>query len=1607
MTPESSMDQVAKRLENWKRQLIDLTRRNRLLNYKPSKASSVEIVDEVPQQIFRQLLEGNRFFFDPKPGAGGDSGAAEGLDEEDDGEEFYLPFDDEGERRRMETGRTLERGSGDLPEHHTDDRLQTNLSEVQLQKNLLTLFRKAPESIEEQGVNTLFLALGMLEWHEAESSDVVSKAPLVMVPVKLIRKTAATRFELYLGDDEPILNPAIVEKLRLDFKVKLPELPELSDDIDMDDVFQKIGEAVEGFPRWRLTADVVLGLFSFQKFIMYRDIERNHSLFVGHPVIQSICGVSSEPRTSGLPDDVAHANLDEEMSPWASIQVLDADSSQQRAILAVKKGHHLVIEGPPGTGKSQTITNLIADQLHAGRSVLFVAEKMAALEVVKSRLEHDGRLGEFVLELHSNKTSKTQFVEELSRSLDAFDEVHGDHSRDLEQLQEISGELREYVVQLHAPKQPLGMSPYRAMGELAEVDGAPKVSVDVPEFRATTRPEFDQALTRLEELARTLEEVNEPLEHPLRGCGLEGAGRVERAALEHGTTEAGRALARLTDALGALATELALQSPTTLAEAQVMVEGVRIIAESPGAEESVLENPRWNEMSAGVKEVLDDGKRYAETRVEVKERFRLEALERDLDPFILVYGAALQKGILRLFLPSYWKARGELRGLLQPTYKPESAEGLLKDAEVAKACRQRMLKLEQADALGQELFGRRWNGKNSNWSDLQAFAEWVVAFRTHSLQKLLGEHGLEVAARGDVDSARTEGLVQELDRAIQDARECLQKLIAAGQFDDSSGLTAAPEAVMGTVSRRVAEVEANLGELRTFSMYIAARNAAAIGIASAFVPAALEGALEPEDIVPSFRSLFLEQWTADVMKDRPVLSGFRSKRHEERITTFCDLDRNSMSTAEDRARAALFEHRQALMSQHPSQLQLLQREAKKRRNIAPIRKLLKNAPDAIKRVKPCFMMSPLSVAQYLEPGSMHFDLIVFDEASQIPPPDAIGAIIRADQVVVVGDSKQLPPTNFFSGISDAADQEEDEDGVMPLDDLESILDEVAVAGIPSLRLKWHYRSQHESLIRFSNEEFYNSDPLYVFPSSERDNPSLGLKFEHVQDGVYTGKGRNPIEALRVADAVVEHIKNDPELSLGVGTFGMAQRLQVMDELDRRRREDPSIEWFFAREGEKKFFVKNLENIQGDDRDVIFLSVTYGPGPDGRVLKNFGPINLQGGWRRLNVLTTRAKRLLRVFSSMRGDQIDVTDSREGPTLLRQYLKYAETGEYPASNIPVGEPDSPFEESVIRALVGKGYRVVPQVGDAGYRIDIGIIDPDLPGRYICGIECDGASYHSALTVRDRDRLRQQVLELRGWDIHRMWSTDWFHDPVGQIERLVELIDKSKAKAERVEDLDPEPPEPPGPADCPEDDPGASEEEEDERTPLEDIDVPLYEFVPVVLLGEPDEFYTAPVSQISKVVLQVIDFEGPVHISEVSRRVAASWSMQRTGSQIVQRVDNAVEQLVRNGNIDREGDFLSSAHKTLVPVRSRAIEDVVFSSDIIPRVEVEEAIRILLRHRAPLLPDELVTEAGRVLGFKRTGNKLKRLIDSAREQLIKRGELRPGGKGLYLVETAARAE
>ncbi|MBO5683870.1 MAG: hypothetical protein J6R92_02880, partial [Akkermansia sp.] len=628
------------------------------------------------------------------------------------------------------------------------------------------------------------------------------------------------------------------------------------------------------------------------------------------------------------------------------------------------------------------------------------------------------------------------------------------------------------------------------------------------------------------------------------------------------------------------------------------------------------------------------------------------------------------------------------------------------------------------------------------------------------------------------------------------------------------------------------------------------------------------------------------------------------------------------------------------------EVSILKRELQKKTRLKSLRRLFGEIPNLATALKPCFMMSPLSVSIFLGSEAYNFDLVIFDEASQVHTEDAIGAIMRGKQVIIVGDDKQLPPTSFFRTTM-SEDDFDDEDAEEYYDDasFESILAEAKASGFREHCLRWHYRSRQEDLIAFSNIKLYGGN-LVTFPSTTVKAPDCGVEFVHVVDGCYErkkSKGTNPREAQKVAELVFEHFrKYGKERSLGVVAFSEAQQSAIEAAILDYRRKDDMFELFFNEDAEEAFFVKNLENVQGDERDTIIFSVGYAKDETGKMYMNFGPLNRVGGERRLNVAVTRAKHNVKLVSSILPTDIDLDRTNaEGVKLLRSYLEFAQQGidaltNEVTYNSQIVECESPFEESVYDYLTSRGYQVQTQVGCSDYRIDMAVKHPTINGKFAIGIECDGATYHSSRTARERDRLRQAVLEDMGWTLYRIWSTDWIKSPESQGAKLEEAIRVSFEKNTTLAPIVPKKTEIEVDIDALLTVEAVSESETRE---VESSDSGLVAVSNDHCYGFVDYEYAKvePYWSQRQAIIHIIGIEQPIHIYELAKRLLPLYNRQKVTGAFRGEVECELRRILKTSNIQRKGDFLQFADFTELKVRIPSYEGTGRVIDYIPAEEI----------------------------------------------------------------------
>jgi very-short-patch-repair endonuclease len=1562
------------RLSAWKSKLLDLTLRNKLLNFKPTKATLPLVAPDLAA-LEDALADGAEFRIKPMPAL------MEGTDPRSAqvhaARGGRAPIDD----------MAIEALGG--------KEIIAKVAQDALDGNLLAVFSAARTSLEEGGANTLYIALGFLRWTEAEKAETSHLAPILLIPVTLTRQSVRSGFRLARHDDEAIVNPTLLQLLKNNFEMRVPGLDALPQDdkgIDVAKVLQAFRLAVREIPKWEVVEQAYLAIFSFTKFLMWKDLADRTDALKLNRVVKHLIDHPGEAFAHEAADE-RYTRLDSYYKPQDILAPMLSDSSQLGAICAIDDGRDLVLEGPPGTGKSQTITNLIAHTLAKGRTVLFVSEKMAALDVVHRRLESIG-LGSFCLELHSSKAKKSEVLQQLGKSLDvAGSKTSEDWAREAERLAQLRSELNALVDSLHRDY-PNGLTVFDAIGLCIANTAAAPSAMPWADPMTHSRQELDA----LRETARRMSTLAGAL-GPLSGHPLSLIGRNEwspswQDSLLDAATSVDATIRQLRDRSQLVGKAVGLSAEGLSLEAYAALDNLA---------DSLLAAPKVP--AAFARQAHDEGVRARVNTLAKHGQQRANHWQRlgeGWDAQLAKLNAVSLQGEWRQanggWWPMSWFAKRSFAGKLAAVRadgKPPSVTTI--DAMLGPLAdineEDQILNAMQAEAEG--LLQGSYAGLKTDWTALEGHERWATDFddavvrlsggdpdklaslRT-ALQPLVSEKRALLAP-----SVPTGRALLDFRDTWRDLRQRMDALVALASptapFSGPPHADGALERVQGVL----AGWQSAQRQIQPWCLWRNARDTAVAQGLQGLVSSVETGAVDLPNIEAHFEVSYRNWWLKKTIDNDPVLRSFSSADHQRKIREFQEADNRFQKLTERYIGATLAGRvptAAAAVVSADSELGRLRRELQKQRGHAPVRQLIRGLPTLLPKLKPCLLMSPLSVAQYLDAGHTQFDLVVFDEASQIPVWDAVGAIARGKQLVVVGDPKQLPPTNFFNKSSDS-----DSDGPGPeqVADLESILDECLGAGMNRLSLKWHYRSRHESLITFSNINYYDSR-LVTFPSPVTDD--VAVRFERVH-GVYDrgGSRTNRAEAEAIIKGIEQHYLSSERkhLTLGVVTFNQPQQDLIETLLDARRSANPALDRAIAASVKEPLFIKNLENVQGDERDLIFFSITYGTDAAGKMLMNFGPLNGEGGHRRLNVAISRAREGVVIYSSLMPEQIDLARVRAaGVRDLKHYLEFALKGPRALTeqSIPTGlSPDSPFETAVIRALRDRSWTVHPQVGCSGYRIDLAVVDPRAPGRYILGIECDGRSYHSGATARDRDRLRQHVLESLGWRIHRIWSTDWWLNPDAEMEKLVARL-QSIVDAQGGDDQDPPVANSDQEVEEPVAEPSPAFEAQITAAPTSWAPVhqtavqALPAYRPVVLpSGNPVAFYEMSSNRrIEEYLRLVIDGEGPLPEALLFQRVARAWNLGRTGARIVERLRGLVPSDIPRTEEDEHTFYWPTGIDPTTYRTFRVADETDDSKRHVADVAVEEIaalVRHVLESAGSTSRPDLARSVCRVIGMART--------------------------------------
>lgn len=1240
MQVEEKPTTAAGRIDRWQKKLLDLTLRNRLLNFPESKKTIPFLCTDVAY-LEDRLADGAaiQIVSLPQQNPLGERDAA-----------LY----------REVHGRDLQRGFA--AEALQRDELPSPLDAPQLEARLIDLYRQVRNDFAEGGANTLFLAVGFLRWKKKPEDERSYRAPLLLVPVKLERRSASAPFRLRFHEDEPRFNATLLQFLERDFDLRLPQfggdLPLDDSGIDVPRVLAMMRQAVRDVPGMEVVDDTALSTFSFAKFLMWKDLVERTEALRENRVVRHLIDTPDKPfgGDDGQPVIRDERDLDRAYAPADIISLLPSDSSQTAASLAAAEGRDFVIVGPPGTGKSQTIANMIAHCLGVGKTVLFVAEKTAALDVVYRRLREHG-LGNQCIELHSSKADRRHFLAQLKVAWE-----HGEHVDPAEwiavneRLKLRRDTLNAYVEALHKPS-PSGWTPYLALGVALREADAPAPELGWPRGQVHDT----QALAALEELAGELGLVFSSVERrpALDLVDIEepaAARQDELIAAAQSLRNAADLLAGALDALRA-AIGVGVGDQPVRAEIATFTGLAEAMEAGRDRDISIAFHPDFSQSAADLATLTVAIGKYRDAESLLAAAFPLDSVR--------AVEIETLDGQWREASVSLWPlsalGKRKVSRLLQ-TYASGGATDPERDLPQLRRMKVHLAAIDQSPLASRPL---PFAGLDT---DLPAISN--ILAHAERLRAALHFEGRD-AGEVETGSRRIAVALQERNPADR-LWQAGAKLLAARQgFDDARSrfakaagrdvtLEAAPDGLTTLSASLTALVDAR-HLLRDWSAWCRVRNRAIASGLGALVDQIEAGIVPAEGASKAFRLGYARWWLPMVLDSDPVLRDFRRFSHENAIAEFREIDDLVRAHAKGRVIGALAHNLPAVQSvPRNSELGLLRYQMELQRPSQSIRDMIGKMPETFPKLAPCMLMSPLSIAQYLPPNQALFDVVIFDEASQITTWDAVGAIARGRQTIIVGDPKQLPPTNFFGSNDD------DEDVADHERDMESILDEAKASGIPVRDLRWHYRSRSESLIAFSNNHYYQNR-LVTFPSPQVDDRAVRLR--KVPNGVYDrGKSRtNRIEAQAVADEAVARMRgwlDLPEKSrptLGIITFNAQQQSLILDLLDVARRDEPALEWFFADERVEATIVKNLENVQGDERDVILFSITFWKDTAGKLTMDFGALNRDGGERRLNVAVTRARQELILFSGFTADQIDPTRTKAlAVHHLKTFLDYAERG-----------------------------------------------------------------------------------------------------------------------------------------------------------------------------------------------------------------------------------------------------------------------------------------------------------------------------------------------------------
>lgn len=1510
------------RFDLWERRLLDLSTRNNLLNIRFSKNTLRFMVSSLTEMV--QLLYKNKEIHI--------------IDRPDDWE---TPADSKDLGERINLNDSI---MDLLRKELAKDTLRSYQDPKDLSKTLTSLYRSARLSLEESGANTLFIALGFLKWFEP-GKNFPHFAPIVLYPIRLERKSANKGYYMVSRGEDPLLNETLFELLKQNYDLEIPDVTAAIQNekgLDIKYILAAVRKAVMEQDKWDVIEESIISIFDFNRFVIWNDLRTNRETMSEHPLISSLV-------SSTLSEEMIEGGEASTEMPSDEVALpISADSSQLAAINEAASGKSFVLHGPPGTGKSQTITNIISNALFHGKRVLFVAEKMAALEVVQKRLAAIG-LDPFCLELHSNKTKKSLVMDQLRKTTEVVPQMGDDaFAKEAAHLDELKRELNAHVERLHKVYG-CGLSVYDCFVRYSEIDipndAIVNLSIEyIENLTADRLRTHTELVENYESVAKMVAEHN----NDLREIGLLEYSPDIRTSIQNHIEEILSKVESLQKVKDKIATLLGFSTTEfTIEQYGAIHYAFKIL----------LNNEFPSEVIANLNE--DFIKRFRdfvyiqqsieELMTELFARFNKHILDID-------YKSLRQRWIEsehKWFLVKYLDRKNVIN-----TLSSYANTGVRVDETSVLSI------FNELDAISGY---QKESDRLLDYIDKYYIKFELKSVDTQRLRRIYNDLSILKSLSvkhpdiwPNISKYYTNGCFST-NKTICEYYEIFSSLdvkVGLLQHEATADLTQTEGDWLVALSAILSRWNNSISHLRSKVGYNVIRKQVSDGGLDVIVELFESGNAKQSYITKAYLKSVYKQCANYYISNDKELSFFQSILFEDKIKRF----RKLCKEFEEVTRRELVVRLSALLpalrkeASQSSDVGFLQKCIRNGCRGVSIRKLFETIPDLISRMCPAMLMSPLSVSQYLGTNWPQFDLVIFDEASQMPTCEAVAAISRGKSAVIVGDEHQLPPTSFFMAENFSEQHSESED-------LESILEDCLALSMPQKYLLWHYRSKHESLITFSNRHFYKNS-LMTFPSN--DDMATKVSFEYVK-GVYErGAGRNNKEEAKTVVKEIQKRLSDPQTasqSIGVVTFNVNQQSLIEDLLNDMLRKNSDLE-VVAAQMHEPIFIKNLENVQGDERDVILFSVGYGRDKFGKVAMNFGPLNRDGGERRLNVAVSRARYEMKVFSSLKAEDIDLYRSNaKGVQYLKSFLEYAERGKVALMHMEYGvkkKAKDAFVESVAKALQEKGYAVNTNIGSSEYRVDIGIIDPGTPDRYLLGLLCDGYNYVASHTAHDRDVTTPAVLSLLGWRTYNIWSVEWWDTPEHVLNGIIREIERVKTKESAEDNVD----------DIVDDDIEDLEQVED-NVKENDITAPNSNAKEYITGNLPIRFAdSAMFSQgyytdsVVEDIRAILDAEAPISRRLLIKRLINNYGISRNGVRINTYLTEVFEDmgLVTSGT---EDIFYWKDNEQLENYSGYRLVSEREALDIAPE-EVAQAMLQVLKEQFAIDEEGLISETARLFGY-----------------------------------------